>query len=216
MLIKKFTPYTLIKKDFFFCNYIKKFFSEEKKDNDYEGTTITIDTHQPSEKTETEMEEAQLGTNIKISDIYNIKSKKMAPPNIHSIIDKTKFENNNVRLRNFIKDEFKNVGREEDRKYIPVSPRLGPFEILDPKLEGKTYHWCSCGMSKKQPFCDMSHRNSKLRPVSFKLGEKCNSMLLCGCKLSKTAPFCDGKTCVTLKAKQDEELNSKIEQANKH
>ena len=24
--------------------------------------------------------------------------------------------------------------------------------------EGKEYHWCSCGMSKKQPFCDGSHK----------------------------------------------------------
>ena len=24
--------------------------------------------------------------------------------------------------------------------------------------EGKTYYWCQCGLSKKQPFCDGSHK----------------------------------------------------------
>ena len=24
-------------------------------------------------------------------------------------------------------------------------------------VEGKTYYWCSCGKSSKQPFCDGSH-----------------------------------------------------------
>ena len=27
------------------------------------------------------------------------------------------------------------------------------FEVL----KGKSYYWCSCGKSKKQPFCDGSH-----------------------------------------------------------
>ena len=50
------------------------------------------------------------------------------------------------------------------------------------------------------------------RPISFKLGEKVETMLLCGCKLSKQAPFCDGKTCVTLKAEEDAEINKKIQE----
>jgi CDGSH-type Zn-finger protein len=24
--------------------------------------------------------------------------------------------------------------------------------------EGRTYYWCTCGNSKKQPFCDGSHK----------------------------------------------------------
>lgn len=70
-------------------------------------------------------------------------------------------------------------------------------------MESKTYHWCSCGLSSKQPFCDGSHKNTKFKPISFKLGEKCESMSLCGCKLSQITPFCDGKTCVELKKKED-------------
>ncbi len=32
--------------------------------------------------------------------------------------------------------------------------------------EDKTYYWCSCGKSSKQPFCDGSHKNTKFNPVS--------------------------------------------------
>jgi CDGSH-type Zn-finger protein len=78
----------------------------------------------------------------------------------------------------------------------------------------KTYHWCSCGMSTKQPYCDGSHKGTAFRPISFKLGEKCDSFLLCGCKLSKINPFCDGKTCVDLKKKEEEQINSEIQKLN--
>jgi len=66
-------------------------------------------------------------------------------------------------------------------------------------MDNKTYHWCSCGLSKKQPFCDSSHSSTGFRPINFKLAEKTDVMLLCGCKLSKVAPFCDGSTCIDLK-----------------
>ena len=26
--------------------------------------------------------------------------------------------------------------------------------------EGKTYYWCACGLSKKQPYCDGSHKDT--------------------------------------------------------
>lgn len=78
-------------------------------------------------------------------------------------------------------------------------------------MNNKTYHWCSCGLSGTQPFCDKSHRGTLFKPVSFKLNEKCDKMLLCGCKLSKNAPFCDGSTCVEIKAQEEVELSKKIE-----
>ena len=60
----------------------------------------------------------------------------------------------------------------------------------------KNYHWCSCGMSKKQPFCDSrSHRGTKFRPLTFNLDERVSRIHICGCKLSSQAPFCDGVTC---------------------
>jgi CDGSH-type Zn-finger protein len=148
---------------------------------------------------------------IRIQNIYDINSKKMGPPVIKNFIDSSKITNPNVTLGIF---SFEKMAKDERTKFIPVSPKLGPFEIIEPDLEGKTYHWCSCGMSNKQPFCDMSHRNSKFRPISFKLGEKCDSMFLCGCKLSTKAPFCDGHTCVHLKAKEESEINKKLENIN--
>lgn len=30
---------------------------------------------------------------------------------------------------------------------------------------GKTYYWCACGQSKKQPFCDGSHKETGI-PVA--------------------------------------------------
>ena len=35
-------------------------------------------------------------------------------------------------------------------------------------LEGKSYFWCSCGKSLKQPFCDGSHKKEgKFKSVKF-------------------------------------------------
>ena len=56
---------------------------------------------------------------------------------------------------------------------------------------GKKYFWCSCGLSKNQPFCDGSHRGSEFRPKSFTLTEK-KKVALCQCKHTANPPFCDG------------------------
>ena len=29
----------------------------------------------------------------------------------------------------------------------------------------KTYLWCTCGMSKNQPFCDGSHAKTEFKPL---------------------------------------------------
>ncbi len=31
----------------------------------------------------------------------------------------------------------------------------------------KNYFWCSCGKSKKQPFCDGSHVGTDFQPVKY-------------------------------------------------
>ena len=40
----------------------------------------------------------------------------------------------------------------------PVVAQNGPMPV---KVEaGKTYFWCACGKSRKQPFCDGAHKGS--------------------------------------------------------
>lgn len=151
----------------------------------------------------------------KLTDVYQIKSRKMGPPDIEKLIDRTKFTNPNVELGIYHKEKYSEEYFNETRKPIPLSPRLGPFEINNPQFENKTYHWCSCGMSKSQPFCDGSHKGTVYKPLSFKLAEKCDQMLLCGCKLTQSAPFCDGKTCVNLRQSEDEQLKKTIIQLDK-
>jgi CDGSH-type Zn-finger protein len=53
------------------------------------------------------------------------------------------------------------------------------------------YWWCACGMSKRQPFCDGSHKGSGMDPVKFSVTEA-QKVWLCGCKHSAGKPFCDG------------------------
>ena len=57
--------------------------------------------------------------------------------------------------------------------------------------EGRSYSWCSCGRSSKQPFCDGSHRDTSFTPVRYK-AEKAGKVFFCGCKNTKKGPFCDG------------------------
>lgn len=56
---------------------------------------------------------------------------------------------------------------------------------------GKRYFWCSCGLSKTQPFCDGSHQGTEFQPVAF-TAERDEDVIFCGCKHTATAPFCDG------------------------
>ncbi|HNX43378.1 MAG TPA: CDGSH iron-sulfur domain-containing protein [Bacteroidales bacterium] len=71
----------------------------------------------------------------------------------------------------------------------PKIAQKGPFAVdLE---EGQTYHWCACGRSQNQPFCDGSHEGTGFTPVVF-TPEKGGKAYLCGCKHSKNKPYCDG------------------------
>ena len=56
---------------------------------------------------------------------------------------------------------------------------------------GKTYFWCACGQSSKQPFCDGSHKGGEFVPVKY-TAEADKKVFFCGCKHSGKAPLCDG------------------------
>ena len=57
--------------------------------------------------------------------------------------------------------------------------------------EGKEYHWCVCGRSENQPFCDGSHKGTGLTPKGF-TAEKGDKVYLCQCKQTRNPPYCDG------------------------
>ena len=56
---------------------------------------------------------------------------------------------------------------------------------------GKTYYWCACGQSKKQPFCDGSHSATSFTPIKF-VSDENKKVYFCVCKKSGSAPLCDG------------------------
>lgn len=70
----------------------------------------------------------------------------------------------------------------------PVSPQKAPYAQ---ELTPGDYWWCACGQSKRQPFCDGSHKTTSFTPLKFTLSEA-KKVWLCGCKHSKDKPFCDG------------------------
>lgn len=70
----------------------------------------------------------------------------------------------------------------------PVVAQKSPYIV---ELEPGKYWWCACGKSKKQPFCDGSHKGGEFSPVSFEVKEK-STIALCGCKQSGNKPRCDG------------------------
>jgi CDGSH-type Zn-finger protein len=71
----------------------------------------------------------------------------------------------------------------------PIITQKGPY-LVD-VVAGKTYWWCACGLSRKQPFCDGSHKNTGFEPLAYAASET-KTVELCGCKHSITKPFCDG------------------------
>ena len=56
---------------------------------------------------------------------------------------------------------------------------------------GKSYYWCSCGLSKNQPFCDKSHKGTDFVPVKY-VADKNQNVYFCGCKQTQKPPLCDG------------------------
>lgn len=83
-----------------------------------------------------------------------------------------------------------------------ILPKVAKCEPTGVQVEaGKTYAWCTCGLSSKQPLCDGQHKQSwteengeTLMPwKSLKFtAEETGEVWLCNCKQTKNPPFCDG------------------------
>jgi CDGSH-type Zn-finger protein len=71
----------------------------------------------------------------------------------------------------------------------PIIAQKAPYPVE--VTAGKSYFWCSCGRSSKQPFCDGSHKDTGLSPVKFE-AEKDGKVFFCGCKASGNGARCDG------------------------
>jgi len=71
----------------------------------------------------------------------------------------------------------------------PACPQKSPYKVKVEK--GKTYFWCSCGLSKKQPFCDGSHKKAGIFKSLKYFANSDKEVFFCGCKATKHSPFCD-------------------------
>ena len=66
-----------------------------------------------------------------------------------------------------------------------VKPAMAALEA------GGSYHWCSCGRSSNQPYCDGSHRDTSITPLQFSASDT-DQAALCLCKQTANPPYCDG------------------------
>lgn len=72
---------------------------------------------------------------------------------------------------------------------VPQSAGTDPYVV---KVErNKVYWWCSCGRSRRQPWCDGSHKGTAFKPVMY-VPQVAGPKLMCGCKFSETRPLCNG------------------------
>ena len=69
--------------------------------------------------------------------------------------------------------------------------KAGDSAIVVEVEKNKSYFWCSCGLSSKQPFCDGSHKNTEFSPIKF-IADETKKMFFCTCKQTNNRPFCDG------------------------
>ena len=72
-----------------------------------------------------------------------------------------------------------------------MKPEVPQKKPIVQKEKPGTYWWCSCGRSKKQPFCDGSHSGTEFSPVEINIEEE-KPVAWCACKSSNDGAFCDG------------------------
>ena len=71
----------------------------------------------------------------------------------------------------------------------PVIADNKPVKVTLSK--GQEYHFCTCGRSKSQPFCDGSHVGTSFNPKVI-VSDEDGEAFLCACKHTGNTPFCDG------------------------
>jgi len=71
----------------------------------------------------------------------------------------------------------------------PICTKKAPYVVE--VEEGKTYYYCTCGKSEKQPFCDGAHKGTEFSAHAW-TAEKTGNAYFCGCRASQKEPMCDG------------------------
>jgi hypothetical protein len=72
---------------------------------------------------------------------------------------------------------------------LPEIAQKSPYMIA--VEAGKTYSWCACGLSKTQPLCDGSHKDTGIKSLKYTATES-KTIAFCGCKKTGNSPICDG------------------------
>ena len=54
--------------------------------------------------------------------------------------------------------------------------------------KGQEYHFCTCGQSRSQPFCDGAHAGTDLTPRVI-VSDQDQEAYLCACKHTRNAPL---------------------------
>ena len=81
--------------------------------------------------------------------------------------------------------------KQIERVNMTKGQRAGDSAIAVEVEKDKSYYWCTCGKSSKQPFCDGSHKGTEFTPLAYK-AEETKKMFFCSCKQTNNQPFCDG------------------------
>ncbi|CAH1272849.1 Hypp4966 [Branchiostoma lanceolatum] len=78
-----------------------------------------------------------------------------------------------------------------DKQLYPAVAMYGPCNVFDLQ-PGKVKFWCRCGLSKKQPWCDGSHKGTGITPLQWQVPPQAQRLYaLCACKYSADPPFCE-------------------------
>ncbi|KAI9004130.1 hypothetical protein BC832DRAFT_584639 [Gaertneriomyces semiglobifer] len=73
----------------------------------------------------------------------------------------------------------------------PCVPTYGPANLKGLR-GGQIKLYCTCGLSKKQPWCDNSHKGTPFKPLKWKIPHDQTMWAICQCKYTSMPPFCDG------------------------
>ncbi len=62
---------------------------------------------------------------------------------------------------------------------LPKIAQKAPYPVE--VSAGKSYFWCTCGQSAKQPFCDGSHKDTGFAPMKYEAGKDRSWGGMCVC-----------------------------------